>query len=58
MYNLYAEYIMWNAQLHESQAGIKIAERNVNNLRYVDDATLMAEIKENKDPLDEGERGN
>ena len=34
MYNLYAEYIMWNAQLHESQAGIKIAERNVNNLRY------------------------
>ena len=49
---------MWNAQLHESQAGIKIAERNVNNLRYVDDATLMAEIKENKDPLDEGERGN
>ena len=58
MYNLYAEYIMWNAQLHESQAGIKIAERNVNNLRYVDDATLMAEIKENKDRLDEGERGN
>ena len=57
MYNLYAEYIMWNAQLHESQAGIRIAERNVNNLRYVDDATLMAEIKENKDPLNEGDRG-
>ena len=46
MDNLYAEYIMRNAQLHESQAGIKIAERNTNNLRYADDATLMTENKE------------
>ena len=42
MDNLYAEYIMWNAQLHESQAGIKIAERNTNNLRYADDTTLKS----------------
>ena len=40
------EYIMGNARLNEAQAGIKIAERNINNLRYADDATLMAEIKE------------
>ena len=46
MYNLYAEYIMWNAQLHESQAGIKIAGRNNNNLRYADYTILMAESKE------------
>ena len=46
MYNLYAEYIMWNAQLHESQAGIKIAERNVNNLSYADDTSLKAESEE------------
>ena len=44
--NLYAEYIIQNARLDESQAGIKIARRNINNLRYVDDTTLMAEIKE------------
>ena len=44
--NLYAEYIMWNARLDESQAGIKIAVRNINNLRYADDTTLMAESKE------------
>ena len=42
----YIEYIMQNAGLGESQAGIKIARRNINNLRYVDDTTLMAEIKE------------
>ena len=41
---LYAEYIMWNAGQDESQTGIKIAGRNVNNLRYADDTTLMAEI--------------
>ena len=41
--NLYAEYIMWNAGLDESQAGIKIPRRNNNNLRYADDTTLMAE---------------
>ena len=45
-FNLYAEYIMQNAGLDEAQAGIKIAGRNVNNLRYADDITLMAESKE------------
>ena len=44
--NLYAEYIMRNAGLEEAQAGIKIARRNINNLRYADDTTLMAESKE------------
>ena len=44
--NLYAEYIMQNAKLDEAQAGIKIAGRNINNLRYADDTTLMAERKE------------
>ena len=43
IYNLYAEYIMWNAGLDEVQAGIKIAGRNINNIRYADDTTLMAE---------------
>ena len=42
--NLHAEYIMWNARLDESQAGIKIARRNINNLRYANDITLMAEV--------------
>ena len=46
LFNFYAEYIMWNARLDEAQAGIKIARRNTNNLRYADDATLMAESKE------------
>ena len=45
--NFYAEYIMWNAGLYNSQAGIKIARRNINNLRYADDITLMIESKEN-----------
>ena len=44
--NLYAEYIMRNAGLEEAQAGIKIAGRNINNLKYVDDTTLMAESEE------------
>ena len=44
--NLYAEYIMRNARLDEAQAGIKIAGRNINNLRYADDTTLMAEREE------------
>ena len=44
--NFYAEYIMRNAGLEEAQAGIKIAERNINKLRYADDTTLMAESKE------------
>ena len=51
--NLYAQYIMRNAGLDEAQAGIKIAGRNINNLRYADDATLMTE----SEPLDESERG-
>ena len=46
LFNLYAEYIMRNAGLEETQAGIKIAERNINNLRYADDTTLIAEIEE------------
>ena len=46
LFNLYAEYIVRNAGLEEAQAGIKIAKRNINNLRYVDDTTLMAESEE------------
>ena len=46
LFNLYAEYIMRNARLDEAQAGIKIAGRDINNLRYADDTTLMAESKE------------
>ena len=46
LFNLYAEYIMRNAGLEEAQAGIKIAGRNINNLRYADDTTLMVESKE------------
>ena len=46
LFNLYAEYIMRNAGLEETQAGIKVARRNLNNLRYADDTTLMAESEE------------
>ena len=46
LFNLYAEYIMWNARLNEAQTGIKTAERNINNLRCADDTTLMAESEE------------
>ena len=46
LFNLYAEYIMRNGSLDEAQTGIKIARRHINNLRYVDDITLMAESKE------------
>ena len=46
LFNLYADYIMRNAGLEETQAGIKIAGRNINNLRYADDTTLMAESEE------------
>src|SRR5574337_691040 len=46
LFNLYAEYIMSNARLEEAQAGIKIARRNINNLRYAEDTTLMAESEE------------
>ena len=45
LFNLYAEYIMRNAGLEEAQAGIKIAGRNINNLRYADDSTLMQKVK-------------
>ena len=56
LFNL--DYIMWNARLDEAQAGIKIARRNINNLRYTDDMTLMAENEEElKEPLDESEKG-
>ena len=46
LFNLHAEYIMQNARLNKSQAGIKTARRNISNLRYADDTTLMAESKE------------
>ena len=49
LFNLYAEYIMRNAGLEETQAGIKIARRNINNLRYADDTTLMADSEEVKE---------
>ena len=48
---------MRNTRLDEAQAGIKTAERNINNLRYADDTTLMAERRGTKEPLDESERG-
>ena len=54
LFNLHAEYIMQNAGLDEAQDGIKVAGRNINNFRYADDTTLMAEREE---PLDESERG-
>ena len=57
LFNLYAEYIMRNAGLEKAQAGVKIAGRNINNLRYADDTTLMAESEEELEPLDERERG-
>ena len=46
LFNLYKEYIIQNARINESQAGIKIARRNINNLRYPDDTTLMGECEE------------
>ena len=46
LFNLYAEYIMQNTRLDEAQAGIRIAGRNINNLRYADDKTIMVESKE------------
>ena len=58
LFNFYAEYIMRNAGLEETQAGIKIAGRNLNKLRYADDTTLMAESEEAlKSLFDESERG-
>ena len=57
LFNFYAEYIMRNTGLEEAQAGIKIAGRNISNLRYADDAILMAGTRRIKKPLDESERG-
>ena len=60
LFNLHAESIMGNAGLDEAQAGITFAGRNISNLRYADDTTLTAEGEEasdEKEPLDEGERG-
>ena len=57
LFNLQTEYIMRNARLDEAQAGIKIAGRNINNLRYADDTTLMAESEEDINSLYETERG-
>ena len=58
LFNFYAEYIMRNTGLEETQAGIKIARRNINNLRYADDTTFMAESEKiNKELLDENKRG-
>ena len=58
LFKFYAKYIMRNTGLEEAQAGIKIARRNINNLRYADDTTFMAEREEElKKPLDESERG-
>ena len=51
LFNLYAEYIIRNARLNKAQAGVKIAGRNINNLRYADDTTLMAESEELKSRL-------
>ena len=51
LFDLYAEYSMQNARLNEAQAGIKIAGRNINNLRYADDTILMAESKEEQKSL-------
>ena len=54
LFNLYAEYVKWNAGLDETQIGIKIAGNNINNLRYADDTTIMAESREElKEPRDE-----
>ena len=56
-FNLYAEYVMQNARLDESQAVIKMARRNNNTLRYAGDPTLMAESEQKLKSLDQGERG-
>ena len=56
LFNSYAEHIMRNAGLGEAQAGIKIAGRNINNLRYADDTTVQKKQRRTKEPLDESER--
>ena len=57
LFNLYVEYIIQNAGLDEAQTEIKISKRNINNLRYTDDITLMAESEEELKSLDKSERG-
>ena len=57
LFNLYAECIMWNGRLDEAQAGIKIAVRNISNLRYTDDTIVMEESEEEPETLDESEKG-
>ena len=57
LFNLYAEYIMWNVGLDEAQVGIKIAGRNINNLRYAHYTTIGRKWRRTKEPFDEGERG-
>ena len=57
LFSLYAEYIMRNVKLDEAQAGIKIAGRNISNLRYADDTTLMDRKQRTKEPLNGSERG-
>ena len=57
LFNLYAEYITRNAGLEEAQDGIKIAGRNIDNLRYADDVTNSGKQRRTKEPLDEHERG-
>ena len=57
LFNFYAEYNIRNTGLEEAQAGIKIAGRNINNLRYADDTNLMAESKRRTKPLGESEKG-
>ena len=58
LFNLHAEYIMWNAGLDEAQAGIKIAGRNINNLRYAEMTPPLWQKGRTKEPLDESERGD
>ena len=57
LFNLYAEYIMQNAQLDEAKAGIKTPGKNISNLRYADDTTLIPKQRRTKEPPDESERG-
>ena len=57
LFNFYAEYIIQNSGLDEAQVGIKIAAGNINNLRFADDTTLMAQNEEEIETLDESERG-
>ena len=56
LFNVNTEYIMWNPRLAEAQAGVKVARRNISNLRYADDTTIMAESEEERKRLNKGER--